>query len=171
MMKKLIRFWMFLSIAVTAFTDENAYAQLSSLKTQIPPSAKPAALIMDRVDLIHNFELSPEKDKLIAKIGGTYFVVAAGQCGSINRINTGYNDLWFVKNGASVPNSNCRMSTNNPISISVLMTQFLIELKPGDTIATHFSASAPSLGFLFWQPDNEPAVTSFLFSIFKIDGT
>ena len=164
-------FILFILSAIYAFAEESAYAQLSSMKTQIPPSTKPTPLIMDNVDLLHNFELSSKRDKLTTKVPGMYFVVASGQCGSFNKTNTGYNDLWFVKNGVAIPNSNCRMSTDNPISLSVLITQFLIELKPGDTIEANFSASSPSLGFMFTQPDNEPANSSFHFSIFKIDGS
>lgn len=157
-----------LSLSLHAAPD-TAYAQLSSLKTQIPSSTKPAVLIMDSVDVLHNFEVSPKRDKLITKVGGVYFIIASGQSASMNKSDSGHMDLWFVKNSQPIPNSNCRMSVDNPISNSVLITQFLISLAPGDTIGTNFSANAPSLGFVFTQPDNEPANTSFLFSIFKVE--
>jgi hypothetical protein len=157
-------------MSLPAYADpDTAYAQLSSLKTQIPSSTKPAAIIMDSVDLLHNFEVSPKRDKLITKVGGVYFIIASGQSASMNKSDSGHMDLWFVKNSQPIPNSNCRMSVDNPISNSVLITQFLIALQPGDTIGTNFSANAPSLGFVFSQPDNEPANTSFLFSILKVE--
>lgn len=171
-MMKLLCSVVFASVLIhlpTYANPDTAYAQLSSLKTQIPPSNKPAAIIMDSVDVLHNFDVSPKRDKLITKVGGVYFIIASGQCASMNKSDSGHMDLWFVKNSQPIPNSNCRMSVDNPISNSVLITQFLIELAPGDTIGTNFSANAPSLGFVFAQPDNEPANTSFLFSIFKIE--
>jgi hypothetical protein len=158
-----------LFLSTTVCAEEAAYAQLSSIKSQVPSSPKPMPVIMDSVDALHQFELSPKRDSLIAKTGGVYFVIASGQCASVNKSDVGYIDLWFVKNSQAIPNSNSRMSIDNPISISILVTQFLVSLAPGDTIGAHFSASAPSLGFLFSKPDNEPANTSFLFSIFKID--
>lgn len=156
-------------LAVSAQDTVTAYAQLSSIKSQIPSSPRPMPLVMDSVDVLHNFELNSKRDKLTAKVGGVYFVIASGQCGSVNKTDTGYLDLWFVKNSEPVPNSNSRMSIDNPISISILVTQFIVSLVPGDTISSNFSASGPAVGFIFSQPDNEPANTSFLFSIFKID--
>ena len=157
------------SISICAYADPAAYAQLSSLTTQVPPSTKPVAVIMDRVDVIHNFEVSPKKDKLIAKVAGVYFVLASGQCASTTKTTTGNMDLWFVKNSSPVPNSNTRVSVDQPGSLPVLVTQFLVALAPGDSIATYFSTTGPSLGLLFSQPYNEPANTSFFFSIFKVD--
>lgn len=148
---------------------EPAYAQVSSLKTQIPFSSTPTAITIDSVDALKNFAVGPNKDQLIAKEEGVYFLIASGQCGSVNKSDTGYMDLWFVKNGAAIPNSNCRLTVDRSTSIGILVTQFLIKLSKGDTISTNFSASGPSLGFIFTQPDNEPANTSFLLSIFKVE--
>jgi hypothetical protein len=166
MMKMTCGVLLFLSATVCA---EAAYAQLSSIKSQVPSSPRPTPVVMDSVDVLDEFELSPKRDSLIAKTAGVYFVVASGQCASVNKTDVGNIDMWFVKNSEAVPNSNSRMSIDNPISVSILVTQFLVPLAAGDTIGTHFSASAPSLGFLFSKPDNEPANTSFLFSIFKVD--
>src|SRR5581483_1776192 len=150
-------------------TLATASPHLWTLKTTIPPFPSPAVLILIRFDLLHNFEVSPKRDKLITKVGGVYFIIASGQSASMNKSDAGYMDLWFVKNSQPIPSSNCRMSVDNPVSNSVLITQFLISLAPGDTIGTNFSANAPSLGFVFTQPDNEPANTSFLFSILKVE--
>ncbi len=166
----MIRYLLFLIAAsVSVYGEETAFAQLSSISTQIPPTNQSASLFAETVDMIQNFDLNAKKDKLTAKVEGVYFIIASGQCASLNKASTGYLDIWFVKNSKPIPNSNCRLSVDRPISTTVLITQFLVSLSPGDTIGTDFSASAPNLGFMFTQPDNEPANTSFFFSIFKVD--
>ncbi len=145
-----------------------AYGQLSSLTTQMPTSAGANLVKMEVADELLNIDLSPQKTKLIIKEDGVYFIMASGQVGAVSSGASGYVDLWLVKNDKQVPNSNCRITINDSAETDVLISQAALTLKTGDTISSGFSSSGPSLGFIFTQPDNEPAIVSFLFSIFKL---
>lgn len=150
--------------------DAGSYAQLSSLNNQIPSSPGRHAVILDHAELIKNFEMGPKKDLLIAKEEGVYFVIASGQIGTTRENAIGNLDLWFSKNGKAIPNSNCRQSLETPGSTSILISQFIVNLLPGDTISALFATSRPYLGFVCIKPENEPVIPSVLFSIFKLDG-
>lgn len=158
-------FLKFASLEATA-----TYAQLSSLITQTPRSGGTSVVRMDSLDALQNLGITPQqRDKVIIKEAGVYFVLASAQVGAVNPGAAGYMDIWFIKSGVAVPNSGCRMSVEESSFTSVLITQTVIQLEVGDTIATGYSASGPSLGFVYTKPDNEPAIPSFLFSIYKID--
>jgi len=146
-----------------------AYAQLSSLVTQLPAAKGTSTIKMDSVDEIKNMEVSPDKDKVIIKDTGVYFVLTAAQIGATSPGAKGWVDVWLIKNGAGIANSNTRMSIDQSTTTDVLVSQAVLSLKAGDTIATGYSASGPSLGILLTQPDNEPAIPSVIFSILKID--
>ncbi len=148
--------------------NATSYGQLSSLTTQAPTSAGTNLVKMEMIDEILNLEVGPKKDKVIIKEDGVYLIIASGQVGAITSEASGYMDLWFIKNGKSIPNSGCRMSISDSTQIGVVVSQAALTLKAGDTISAGYSSSGPSLGFIFIQPDNEPAITSFLFSIIKI---
>ncbi len=147
----------------------SAYGQFSSIVTQIPSASGASFVKMDSVDNLQNLEIASSKDKIIIKEEGTYFIIATGQIGGISAGAKGYIDIWFVKNDVPIPNSNNRMTITDYRTVGVLTTQFIIKLSPNDTIATRYFASAPSIGFVFSQPDREPIVSSFLLSIFKVD--
>lgn len=147
----------------------SAFGQFSSLVTQVPSASGASLVKMDSVENVQNLEISKNKDKIVIKEAGYYFVIATGQIGGVSVGAKGYMDIWFVKNDVAIPNSNNRMTITDYRTIGVLSSQFIIKLAPGDTFGTSYSASAPSLGFVFSQPDIEPAVSSFLLSIFKID--
>lgn len=157
-----------LCFATGLSAGEPAYFQAGSVKTQVPTNAGTSYIEMDLVDLSKNVELSPSKDKLIIKEKGVYFLVTSGQIGALTRGAAGYMDIWVVKNGKPFPNSTYRVGISPYFAIGLLTNQFVISLEAGDTIATGYSASAPSLGFIYIQPDNEPAIESFTISLFKI---
>lgn len=146
-----------------------AYAQLSSLVTQSPSSYKGGLVKMDQTDNIDNFELSPSKDTIIAKEAGVYFVICTATVGATSAGAKGYMDLWYIVNDKPIPNSANRIAIPDFTTISLLTSQFVIPLKAGDKLNIGFSASAPSLGFLYIQPDLEPAMSSFMLSIFNIN--
>jgi hypothetical protein len=146
-----------------------AYAQLSSLATQTPAATGTSILKMESIDAIRNLEISSDKTKLIIKESGVYFIMAAAQVGATSRGARGYVDIWLIKNGANIANTNTRMSIDTPTSTSVLVCQAVLSLNSADIIATGYSASGPSLGIVLMQPDNEPAIPSIIFSILKID--
>lgn len=145
-----------------------AYAQLSSFQNQVPTSSGPKPIVMEVVDVMQHFELGPTKDHLIVKEEGIYFFIASGQMGSLRKNVTGTLNLWFVKNGVGIPDSNCQESVDKTKSTSLVISQFATHLAAGDTIAAHFSANRPQLGLIYITPEGEPAIPSFLFSIFKM---
>lgn len=157
--------WILVPNSVNAAT---AYARLSSLTTQLPPATGYALVKMDSVDEIKNMELDPQRERLIATEPGLYFIIVSGQAGSISRDAKGYVDIWFEKNGKPVVNSTGRLTLSSS-ETAPLTYQAVLSLQAGDTIATAYSASGPSLGFIFIQPANEPACASFFISIFKLD--
>lgn len=148
---------------------EPAYAQLSSLITQTPTSGAGSLVKMEKIDALKNFELSPAKDKLIIKQPGVYLAIASGQVAATNAGARGYVDCWFTKNDQPLANSTVRLSVDTPTSTGLLISQFIIELAVGDTLGIVFTASGPSLGFVFIKPDNEPGIPSFIFSITKLE--
>jgi hypothetical protein len=146
----------------------SAYAQLSSLTSQVPPISGNALIRLDSIDAIYNMDVTPDKQSVIIKEDGFYFVLAGAQVGSIDQTRTGYVDIWLVSNKKAVPNTNSRRTVEQPTSVAVVFTQAILSLKAGDRVGTGYSASGPSLGVIFLQPDNEPAVTSIIFTIFKM---
>ncbi len=103
------------------------------------------------------------------KQAGVYFISSSGQVGAVAPGGKGYVDMWFEKNGKPVANSTARMTLSSSTDTAPLTDEIVLTLEAGDTIATAYSASGPSLGFIFLQPDNEPACASFLLSIFMIN--
>jgi len=145
-----------------------AYAQLSSLTSQVPPTKGIALIRMETIDALFNLSLSANKQSLVIKEDGFYFVVANAQVGSIDETTTGYVDIWLVVNNKSVPNSNSRMTVDVPTSSGLLVTQSILALKAGDHFGIGYSASGPSLGIVFSQPPNEPAIPSMIFTMIKM---
>lgn len=146
-----------------------SYAQLSSSITQTPASGAGSPVKLEKTDAIKNFELSSGKDKLIVKEPGVYLVIASGQVGATHPGATGYVDCWFTKNGAPINNSAARTSVESSAFTAVLVTQFVIDLQPNDVLGLVFTASGPSLGFIYLKPDIGPGVTSMNFSIIKLE--
>jgi hypothetical protein len=146
-----------------------AYIELDSIVTQVPLNKVASALKFDTIDEQENMLLAPSQDKVVIQVDGIYFVSAIGQIGATSRGAAGNMDLWLVKNGQDVVDSSVRRSLSPYIPMSIISTTFLLPLSAGDTLGAAFSASGPSLGFLFFKPDNEPAITSFTLSLFKIN--
>lgn len=169
MMRELLLALPFLFSAIMPFLGaEEAYAQLSSLQHQIPPSSNAMPVVMEIVHEMKNFELGPKKDSLIVKEDGVYFFIASGQIGAVRPNATGNIDLWFVKNGIGIPDSTCRESLDKGNAAGLAISQFVTYLSKGDTVSTHFATSRPALGLAPIEPKDEPMIPSFLFSIFKI---
>jgi hypothetical protein len=145
-----------------------AYAQLTSLQNQIPTTFGPKPIMMEEENIMEQFELGATKDYLIVKEEGVYYFVASGQMGSLRKNVTGTLDLWFVKNGVGIPDSNCQESVDKTKSTSIVISQFVTRLAAGDTIAAHFSTSRPQLGLVSIAPEEEPVIPSFFFTVFKL---
>jgi hypothetical protein len=159
---------LFLLFPALPLCARGAYAQLTSLQNQIPTTFGPKPIAMEGENLMQQFELGPTKDYLIVKEDGVYYFIAAGQMGSLRKNVTGTLDLWFVKNGVGIPDSNCQESVDKTKSTSIVISQFVTRLAAGDTIAAHFSTSRPQLGLVSITPEGEPVIPSFFFTIFKM---
>ncbi|NNM43803.1 MAG: hypothetical protein HKM07_05620 [Chlamydiae bacterium] len=149
-------------------SDNVSYVQISSYITQTPTSGVGSSVKMEIVDAMKGFEHSSDKRKLICKQKGLYFAIASGQVGAANPGALGYVDCWFMKNGESLSNSNNRQTINSSSYTGCLISQFIMDLDVGDSLEVVFSASGPSLGFIYIKPDNEPGIPSFTLSMNQI---
>lgn len=157
-------------LATNAWAEKSAiYAQLSSDQTQVIGLEKSKHILINS-DEINGVELNQTKDSIKIKESGIYYIMAAGQVGTREKQNeTGYVDLWLLKNGKIIANSNTRQATG-PHFTTVLASQYVTYLKAEDSISFGFSATRPSLGLIATKPDNsEPAIPSIIISVFKIN--
>lgn len=146
-----------------------AYAEFSSTTSQIPIKGGRNLIILENTDAAKNIDIAPTRDKIIIKEDGVYLFIFSAQIGAINKDSTGYIDVWLEKNGKQIHDSNTRSTIDQFDSVGVLVSQAVEFCKAGDEISSTFSASGPSLGLLFIQPENEPSCISFAFTILKID--
>lgn len=146
-----------------------AYAQLSSLVTQAPSSGMGSQVKLEKIDAMKNFKLSPEKDKLIVEQPGVYLAIASGQVAATTPGATGYVDCWFIKNGQPLPNSTVRLAVDTPTYTGLLISQYIMELAREDALGIMFTASGPSLGFVFIKPAVSPVIPSFILSITRLE--
>ncbi len=158
----------FLLVHTSPLQADTAYAQLSSMLDQIPTSAAGTPVIMEIVHELKNVELNAKKDGVIAKEAGYYFILASAQIGSLRQNALGVLDLWFVINGEMIVNSNAQESLGKIKWTGLIISQQMVYLNAGDTLSLYFSTSKPKLGLVHLCPENEPAIPSFLFSMFKI---
>jgi hypothetical protein len=145
-----------------------AYGQFSSLESQFPSPTGKKLIKIETLNYLNNLELAPTKDKVIIKEKGVYLILASFQVGSLTGETSGYLDFWFVKNGKQVPNSGNRITSHSSGEVNGFLLQIIEPMEPGDTIGMGFFASSPSLGILFFNPDNEPAMTSAMVSVVKL---
>jgi hypothetical protein len=145
------------------------YANLTSLTTITPTSSKGSLVKFDSVEAIKGFDLASAKNKLIVKQDGMYFIIISAQIGATSPEATGYVDVWLSKNGKPIPNSTGRTAILDSTATYTLVIQSILPLKNGDMIENYLSASGPSLGCIYMQPDNEPALSSYQLVIIKID--
>lgn len=152
----------------TGMLNASTYAQISSLNTQALGDAKTAIVKMENMEVSNGIDLASSKDKVMIKEDGVYFIMAAPQVGSTNSSATGYVDVWLMRNGNQMPNSNVRKGIAQGSDTTVVVSQTIAKLNAGDSIGIGYSASNPALGLIFTKPENEPAIPSLIFSIFKI---
>ena len=149
---------------------ETAYAQLSSFATQMPEPGGFSLAKMEAVDLIKEIDVSEKKDAIVIRKNGLYLLSFSGQLGSMVKGTEGYMDVWFVKNGKPIVNSNNRMYLSRLIPVTLLTTTALSELSPGDTLSIAYSASGPEIGLLYLPADKGPPIVSTIFSAFMVNG-
>jgi hypothetical protein len=170
-----MRFFYFLIFIIYSFACKTyslettgAFGQFSSITSQVPPASGNALIQLDSLDTGVNITLSADKQSVVIKEEGYYFIMTNANVGSIDQTTTGYVDVWLVSNKKPLPNTGCRATIDKPETVSVVISQGIIHLKAGDRVGTGFAASGPSLGIIFTQPDNEPAISSLIFCVFKM---
>lgn len=143
------------------------YIQLSSLKSQMyDPESR--IVHLEQIDGSQNIDVTTP-DKIIIKEAGTYFMVAAGQVGAEKLGDSGFVDLWFLRNGQPIPNSGVRQSVSDSKLTAVLISQTIMPLNAGDSISVAFFANKTTLGLVAFPPfQNEPGIPSIIFTMYKI---
>ncbi|CAF0769198.1 unnamed protein product [Adineta steineri] len=140
------------------------YAQLSSSETQWG-CITPKTVKLDNND--GSERIKNDNGILEFEESGTYFVMAAAQCGSDKEDGIGDVHLWMKLNGKDIANSNTIQTVNK--DTSVLVSQTAIEIKAGDKIEMAFSADVTdgTVGLVASKPHKESAVPSMILSVFK----
>ena len=156
-------------ISVNAYaSDANVeYIQLSSSMNQ-PAVQETNVAAFDRVNGQSN--LTSAHHKIIVKVDGVYFLMVAAQVGNVKKDATGKGelDLWLIKNGQPIENSNSRRTINQG-DTSVLVSQTLLSLKAGDSVSIGYSATNPDIGIIaIPAPNKEPSISSITLSMNKI---
>jgi hypothetical protein len=141
------------------------YAQLSSTETQ-PAATTPKEITLNSVDAAKDVDNA--KGTLTVKQGGCYFVIGAGQVGSVKGAAKGSVKLWMALGGKGIDNSNTEQSIGGGYT-AVLVCQGLAELKGGERLNLLQSATGPGLGMIASTPRGEPVIPSMIFSLFKVD--
>ena len=158
-----------LGSAIAAEKMPTAYAQVSSMKTQIPGQGN-KYVNMETVDGSMNV-MQPSASKLTVQHPGLYFFMAAAQVGARPSATEakGYVNLWLLKNGQTVPNSTAKQYVCCIETTSVLVTQSLLMLKEKNTISVGCSATKPMLGLIYTPPmGSQPGTPSLIASLFRV---
>ena len=148
---------------------KGTYSECSSMTTQTPRHNKPQSVLLEINDGnktgIDCSAISP----VTIRKGGLYFVIAAGQVGSTKKdMRGGYLDLWLIRNGKPVENSNTRQYIRTDADTAVLVSQAAMELNAGDTLSLGFRVSDANqgVGLVATPPSpEEPGIPSMIFSV------
>lgn len=145
------------------------YSQCSSMTTQTPKHNKAQSVLLELNDGFKTGVDCSAISPVTIRKSGLYFVIAAGQVGSAKKeTQGGYLDLWLIRNGKPVANSNTRQSIRTGDDTAVLVSQAAMELNAGDTLSLGFRVSNPNQGIgLIATPSTaeEPGVPSMIFSV------
>lgn len=145
------------------------YSQCSSMTTQTPKHNKAQSVLLEINDGFKTGVDCSAISPVTIRKTGLYFVIAAGQVGSAKKdTQGGYLDLWLIRNGKPVANSNTRQSVLSGNDTAVLVSQAAMELSAGDTLSLGFRVSDPNQGIgLIATPSTaeEPGIPSMIFSV------
>ncbi|CAF1002086.1 unnamed protein product [Adineta steineri] len=140
------------------------YAQLSSSQSQWG-CITPKTVKLDNND---GLQCIKNNNGIIEfEESGTYFVMAAAQCGSDKDDGIGDVHLWMKLNGKNIANSNTIQTVNKDTAVLVCQTAMVIQA--GDKLEMIFSTDVTSgtLGLVASKPHKESAVPSMIVSVFK----
>jgi hypothetical protein len=153
-----------------------AYAQLSSAKTQRSKSSDPIKVQFELRDAISGIDFDPRINN--SSIGiihdGAYFVMAAPQVGRLHASSDkpACSNFFISINGKQLENSNVTLCLPKSDSSAkdVIVTQGIIPLKNGDKVSVMMSTidHEDGMGAEALNPEDEPAVPSIIFSIFRV---
>lgn len=158
--------------------EKSYYAQLSSLINH-PLTGTPQAVVIDSLDEVKNINVYGSKIQI--KRNGVYLIILAGQVGWQGN-NTpvppsgSYLDLWLVKNGVNVSNSNTRIAIEDIYQTSVLVSQTVTKCQKGDIFEAYINGPSSTIGLVVSPgtyppgnlPNGEPTSPSIIISIMKI---
>lgn len=148
--------------------NTGAYIQLSSTVSQAA-SAKENIAVFDTIEGGNGIERL--RDKITFNVAGTYFVMVQGQAAAVKSGSqaTGSVDVWLRQNDKPLGNSTSR-GTVAPGSTGTLVTEDILQVKPGDTVSVGFGASVPELGFAAIPVTaTVPGIPSIVITVYKID--
>lgn len=151
-----------------------AYIQTASQSNQFSPTRTPQILSLGKADIAQGIRLANHTAAVVSE-PGIYYAMISVQVGADKNATesgyidlSGYLDLWLTHNSKPIPNTNTRQYINNG-STSVLLTQSILQLKANDTVGATFFTTNPSFGLIAIPAGKlEPAVSSVLFSMFKL---
>ncbi|CAF1114187.1 unnamed protein product [Adineta steineri] len=145
-----------------------AYAQLSSSQSQWGCTT-PKAVKLDNND--GSDHIKNNNGVMEFEEPGTYFVLAAAQCGSDNNDGIGEVRVWMRLNGEDMADSNTIQSIDK--DTAVLVCQTAVEIKRGDKLEIMYSADVTegTLGLVASKPHKESAVPSMIVSVFQSTGS
>ncbi len=153
-----------------SWKDQDAYIQLSSVATQVPTPGTGSLIIGETIDLIKNFEVTPNRDGIICIIPGKYLIFTSNQIATLSRGISGYLDSWFVLNGTAISSSNTRQFVTENSRSGLVTNCLLIDLKETDVFSVAFLANGPNIGLVYIQSSlsSEPSVTSYSLSAYRL---
>ncbi|CAF1069956.1 unnamed protein product [Adineta steineri] len=145
-----------------------AYAQLSSSQSQWGCTT-PKTVKLDNNDGSHN--IKNNNGVMEFEEPGTYFVMAAAQCGSDENDGIGDVRVWMRLNGKDMADSNTIQTVDK--DTAVLVCQTAVEIKKGDKLEMVFVTDVTdgTLGLVASKPRAESAVPSMIISVFKSTGS
>ena len=148
---------------------KGTYSQCSSMTTQTPRHIKAQSVLLEINDGNKSGVDCSAISPVTVRKSGLYFVIAAGQVGSAKKdTHGGYLDLWLIKNGKPVENSNTRQFIRTAEDTAVLVSQAAMELTAGDTLSLGFRVSEANqgIGLMAIPPTaEEPGIPSMIFSV------
>ncbi|CAF4356177.1 unnamed protein product, partial [Adineta steineri] len=144
-----------------------AYAQLSSSQSQWGCTT-PKTVKLDNNDGSNH--IKNNNGVMEFEESGTYFVMAAAQCGSDDDDGVGDVRMWLRLNGEDMADSNTIQTVEK--DTAVLVCQTAVELKKGDKLEVVLATDVTqgTLGLVATKPHKESAVPSIIVSVFQSTG-
>jgi len=149
-----------------------AFGQFSSSLTQRPTTLAPVKILVDNQEDMYGREhtIEFEKDEIIIKYSGMYFIIAGPQIGKLVGDKPRWIDFWLRVNNTDVLNSNVRASIKDPSNKDVIITQMVTHLNEGDRLNVMMSVEVTDegLGIEAIKPAGEPLVPSIILTILQL---